>query len=59
MARTTGATQWPRKHEVQWGKYRWEVGRRVVRILCQTKAPLVRRALKCVRRDIERQDDNE
>jgi hypothetical protein len=24
--------QWPQKDEVQWGKYRWEVGHRVVRV---------------------------
>ena len=34
-------------------------GRRVVRVLYQTKAPLVRRTLKCERRGLERQDDNE
>ena len=35
--------KWTQKHEVQWGKHRWEVGRRVVRVSYQTKAPLVRR----------------
>ena len=28
---------------MQWGKHRWEVGRRVVKVSYQTKAPLVRR----------------
>jgi hypothetical protein len=35
--------KWTQKDEVKWGKHRWEVGRRVVRVSYQTKAPLVRR----------------
>ena len=44
---------WPQKHEVHWGEHRWEVGHRLVRVSYQTKAPLVRRTLKCERRGLK------